>query len=174
MRRDVVFPFFAAAIAFAGAARAAPPAVNGSNMASQAMPFSVAPVSDTRLMNMRGGFDLGNGLIASFGISRLIYIDGNLVAHTSVNIPDLSHLSSTQAQALASALASIDIRNGVGNSVSPGAAGAPGTILIQNSLDNQKIRAMTTINATVKDLSTFNAINFSNGLQSAVNSSTGH
>lgn len=138
--------------------------------------FAVAPVSDSRLMNIRGGFDLGNGLVASFGISRLVYINGNLVARTNVNLPDLSHVTGAEANALAAALGRVDIiQNGPGNNVMPGSINAaPGTLVIQNSLNNQQIQALTTINARVKDLTQFNAINLNNNLQSAINNSLGH
>lgn len=138
--------------------------------------LAAAPVSDSRLMNIRGGFDLGNGLVASFGISRMVYINGNLVAHTSVNLPDLSHVTGAEANALAAALGRVNIiQNGPDNSVMPGSINAaPGTLVIQNSLNNQQIQALTTINASVKDLNQFNTINLNNNLQSAINNSLGH
>src|SRR5215469_11853300 len=58
------------------------------------------PVSNERLDAVRGGFDLG-GLEVSLGIERAVYVDGNLVTYANVNVPDLAHITSQQAMALA-------------------------------------------------------------------------
>jgi len=137
--------------------------------------FAAPPVSDSMLEDARGGFDLGNGLVTSFGISRAVYVNGNLVVSTRVNIPDLSHISSEQANALAAALGTVSvIHNGAGNSVDPGAFDhATGALVIQNTLDNQQIQALTTLTASVRDLGQFNGINLGNSLQSALINSRG-
>jgi|SRR5690348_1235136 len=138
-------------------------------------PFAAPPVSDSTLEGARGGFDLGNDLVASFGISRAVYVNGNLVVNTSVNIPDVAHISTDQANALASAVGTTEvIRNGPGNSVDPGAFDhATGALVIQNTLDNQQIQALTTITASVRDLGQFNGINLGNSLQTALINSRG-
>lgn len=130
-------------------------------------------VSDARLDAARGGFDLGNGLLASFGISRVIYVNGNLVAQTSVRIPDAGHITSAQAGALATASAARLIQNGPGNQIDPAALSRVGGTVIQNSLDNQRIKSVTTIDTTVNSLDTFRGLNLQDSLQSALIGSRG-
>ncbi|MGR5342318.1 hypothetical protein ACPV50_20680, partial [Vibrio astriarenae] len=49
-------------------------------------------VSEDQLDDMRGGFDVPSaaGLRIAFGIDRAVYINGDLVASASVNIPDIA------------------------------------------------------------------------------------
>ena len=174
MKTKKVWACALAAIAsFAGAVHAAPSAKTEAAAASTL--FGVAPASDSVLSAACGGYDLGNGLLVSFGISRLVYINGGLAANISVNIPDLSHMNAAQANALKSLLNGITlVRNGPGNFADPAAFnGAIGGIVIQNSLDNQRIQALTTFDARVKNLGMFNALNLGNTLQSALINSRG-
>lgn len=87
------------------------------------------PVSDANLDHARGGFDLGGGLVASFGLQEETYINGLLVMSTSINIPDISKITQQQAAALASTLDGLNLlQNGPGNGVVPGkSATAPNT-----------------------------------------------
>lgn len=167
----------AAIASLAGAAHAAPPTTGNAEPAAAASSslFDVAPASDSVLAAARGGYDLGNGLLVSFGISRLVYVNGGLAASININIPDLSHMNPEQANALASLLNGITlIRNGPGNFADPAAFnGAVGAIVIQNTLDNQRIQALTTFDAHVKDLGMFNALNLGNTLQSVLINSRG-
>lgn len=73
------------------------------------------PISIDRLDAIRGGFDLGDGLQASFGIQRAIYVDGNLVTYINVTIPDIAHITTQQAASLAEALGTVDVQVGSGN-----------------------------------------------------------
>lgn len=165
----------ASAALFAGAAQAAQPATAGGVQASYGQPFASPPVSDGRLAMVRGGFDLGGGLVASFGIERAIYINGNLTARVSVDIPDLARIDSAQAAALATlANGATLIRNGSGNFVDPASFNrATGAIVIQNTLDSQQIQALTTLNTTVRNLGQFASINVANSLQQALIRSRG-
>lgn len=175
MKRSVLYGF-AAVLALTGVAHAAQPDARGAPTSPGDGLFAVAPVDDARLMNIRGGFDIGNGLLASFGISRLVYINGDLVTHTSVNIPDMAHVTQAQLQALGSALGGIHIvRNDHGTNIVPASIGQSlGATVIQNSLNNQQIRTSTTIDATVKSLGAFNRINLGNSLQSGIINSRSH
>ena len=133
-------------------------------------------VSNRRLDAMRGGFDLGQGLQASFGIERLVYVNGNLATRISVNIPDIARMTPAQAGALATAVGTVNvIRNGPGNSFDPAVLNhATAATVIQNSLDAQHIQSLTTISTSVNNLDAFRSINFSNSLQSALVRSLGH
>lgn len=137
--------------------------------------FGVA-VSNRRLDGMRGGFDTGESLQVSFGIQRAVYINGNLVTSTSVNIPDVGQINAAQASALASVTNTVNvIQNGPGNSFDPAPlTHATGATVIQNSLNNQNIQTLTTVSAAVNSLDAFKNLNLQNTLQSALTGSIGH
>jgi hypothetical protein len=116
-------------------------------------------LTEDRLDAMRGGFDMPSGLKVSFGISRVAYVNGNLVTTTSVNIPDVSAITAQQAQALIAANAGALVQVGHGNVVQAGALPALTGSVLQNSLSNQQIQAMTTIDTSVNSLSLFKGMN---------------
>lgn len=128
------------------------------------------PVSEARLDAARGGFDLGTGLVASLGLDRVVYVDGNLVASTHIQIPDVAHLTPAQASALSAAInTAAVVQVGPGNAVDPAALGQnAATTVVQNTLDNQRIAAMTTLNVSVNTLSAFRNLNLGQSLQSAL------
>ncbi|WP_154671378.1 hypothetical protein [Paraburkholderia mimosarum] len=125
-------------------------------------------VSETRLDDMRGGFDLPSGLVVSFGISRAAFVNGNLVAQSSFNIPDIANMTTQQAQMLASANTGALVQVGPHNSVQQGALPGLTGAVIQNSLNNQQIQALTTINTGVNSLGAFKAMNVLSTLNSAL------
>lgn len=125
-------------------------------------------VNDNRLDNMRGGFDLPSGLVVSFGISREAFVNGNLVASTSFNIPNIAQMTPQQAQMLANANTGALIQTGLNNTVQPGALPGLTGAVIQNTLSNQQIQALTTINTTVNSLGAFKALNLGQTLNSAL------
>lgn len=135
-----------------------------------------AAVNDRQLDTIRGGFDLGNGLLASFGIERAVYINGNLVSSTSVNIPDIGRITPDQASALAAATGTVNIiQNGPNNTVDPATFGrATAATVIQNSLDNQDIRSLTTINTTVNSQNMLRSLGLQESLQAGLIGSLGH
>lgn len=116
-------------------------------------------VSNDRLDHMRGGFALPSGLQVSFGISRAAYVNGNLVATTNFNIPDVANMTTQQAQMLANLSAGTVIQNGPGNMVQAGALPGLTGAVIQNSLNDQQIKALTLINVSVNTLSAFKNMN---------------
>jgi uncharacterized cupredoxin-like copper-binding protein len=133
-------------------------------------------VSNRRLDGMRGGFDTGASLQVSFGIQRAVYINGNLVTSTSVNIPDVGQINAAQASALAAVTNTVNvIQNGPGNSFDPAPlTHATGATVIQNSLNNQNIQTLTTLSTAVNSLDAFKNVNLQNTLQSALTGSIGH
>ncbi len=141
--------------------------------AAHAEPFAkakAAAVEDATLDTMRGGFDDGQGLRASFGIERSTSINGTLVVSQSIQIPDLSRISTQQAAQLHSMLSGVTlISNGPGNAFTPSAPGAPGgATIIQNSLDGQTIKSLTVINATTNSLGALQAANAAATLRNAL------
>lgn len=143
-------------------------------------------VGDAPLAELRGGFDLGTGLIVSFGITRAVYINNQLVTQTSLQLPDLSRLQSldtVQAAALAQQIraqvaaqlagqAQV-IQNGPGNSVAPEAVIVPLGTYIQNTLNNQSIRTETLIQATSNGLGMLKNMNLQSTINDAVNQAIG-
>jgi hypothetical protein len=110
-------------------------------------------VADDHLNEMRGGFDTDAGLRVSIGIERDVSINGVLVSTTRLSIPDLGALSAMGVPAAAAALAGSPttiIQNGAGNAVNLAPSSVPALLtVVQNSLDNQNIRSVTQIDATV-------------------------
>lgn len=132
-------------------------------------------VPNSRLDTVRGGFDLGDGLLASFGIERAVYVDGALVSYTSVNIPDIAHITTQQAAALASAMGTMNVQVGSGNSFNPSSmAQTSGATVIQNTLNNQTIRSLTTLNVAVNTLNAFREQGLQQALQNASVQALGH
>jgi len=125
-------------------------------------------VPEHQLDEMRGGFELPTGLMVSFGISRAAFVNGNLVAQTNFNIPDIANMTAQQAQMLANANTGSLIQVGPHNSVQQGALPGLTGAVIQNTLSNQQIQALTTINTSVNSLGAFKAMNFLSTLNSAL------
>ncbi|UPG84912.1 hypothetical protein L2Y94_16555 [Luteibacter aegosomatis] len=87
--------------------------------------FPVAhALPDARLDTIRGGFDLGDDLRASFALERTVLVNGVEAIRTSVKIPDVARMSIDQANALAAALRTTVVTNGPGGIVSDAAASA--------------------------------------------------
>lgn len=134
------------------------------------------PVPNARLATVRGGFDLGDGLVASLGIERAVYINGNLVTYSSINIPDIAHITTQQAMTLASALGTVNVvQNGPGNTFDLSTLGqTAGATVIQNTLNNQTIRNLTTLNVSVNALNALRDQGLQQALQSAQVQALGH
>lgn len=118
-------------------------------------------VADAQLDRMRGGFDVGGGLMVSLGIQQATYINGQLVTQTVIPLTQLNQLTTAQAATLRERLNTLTVvQNGPGNrygniqSPSDGSAlvsqiaGAGAGTVIQNSLNGQRIQQLTTIDAT--------------------------
>ncbi|SDH28874.1 hypothetical protein SAMN04487926_103291 [Paraburkholderia steynii] len=125
-------------------------------------------ISEEKLDTMRGGFDVANGLKISFGVSRMAVVNGNLVTQTSFNIPDLSNMTTQQAQSLAAANIGSLLQNGGGNIAQQGSVQGLSGAVIQNTLSNQNIQALTTINASVNSLGLFKSMNLGATLNNAL------
>lgn len=135
--------------------------------------FATAPVDPSRLDTMRGGFITNDGLKVSFGIERAVYINGNLVTTTTLNVSELGKMSggaapaSTISSPAAQGTLAV-IQNGAGNmTVSNAGASAIGTV-IQNNLNDQKIQTLTVINAVVNSLQVVRSMNLQQSMRNAV------
>jgi hypothetical protein len=128
------------------------------------------PVDAGVLEGMRGGFTLGSGLVVSFGIERLVSIDGSIVSRTSLQIPDLSRLGQEQAEQTREALSSVKlIQSGHDNIYADAlSAQTPGGIVIQNSLNDKAILSQTVISAGVNSMALLQALLFQHRLDEAI------
>ena len=131
-----------------------------------AAPFGDAapPVAAATLDGVRGGYS-GGGLNVSFGIERAVYVNGALMTTTSFNVVSGGAGASAAIDAAATAL----VQNGAGNQAHAGTLGSntAGTV-VQNSLDGQAIRSVTTINATVNSAGIYRGLNLGASLRGAV------
>lgn len=146
-------------------------------------------VPDALLDQMRGGFDVGGGLVLSLGISMVTYINGQLVTETVIapmQLDQLNQLSSEQATQLKDQISSLTvIQNGPGNrwgnyqSPNDGSAAVHqvsgvglGTV-IQNSLDNQNIQNLTVLDINTNALGLMRSNNWQNTLRDSLSSAGG-
>jgi hypothetical protein len=132
--------------------------------------------SDRTLDRLRGGFDLGSGLLVSFGISRAVYINGQLVATTSFQSGDIAKITPAQVAVLSEQAASQVqlVQNGPGNTVEPGALTVPLATFIQNTLNDQTLRTQTVIQASTNGLSTLRSMNLQATIREAVANAIGN
>jgi hypothetical protein len=128
------------------------------------------PVETAVLDSTRGGFTLGSGLVLSFGIERLVSINGEVVAHTNVELADLGRLGSGAVRQTGDALSSVKlIQNGHDNIYADATAAASlGGLVIQNSQNDQAIRSQTVISASVNSMSLLKTLNFQNSVGEAI------
>lgn len=141
-----------------------------------ALQGSRGALADARLGEMRGGFETDGGLRISFGIERAVYINGNLVTSTSLNVADLSKLTAGQVQSVGPDRTMLGIiQSGSNNAFSAGQLGSSsvGTV-IQNTLNDQRIQGITQINATVNSLDLIRRTNIQQTIQSALADSIRH
>ena len=129
-------------------------------------------VSNRTLDRQRGGFDVGSGLLVSFGITRAVYINGDLVTQTSLNFGRVADITPAQATQLARQMTALNlVQVGPGNSVAPNAlANGAGTI-IQNTLNNQHIVNQTVIDARSNAMGMIKNLNVQTTLSDALNRS---
>lgn len=127
-----------------------------------------------RLAELRGSYQIGDGLQASFGITRTVAVNGEIVAVQGLVLRDLGRAfagGTPTVERVGQALAVVGI--GPNNDVARGAstpagqglavvslplpigqtAVAPGIVTgIQNTLNNTLVQTRTTIDATIESL----------------------
>lgn len=154
---------------------ASPPAISADaaspDSAADALGSEWVPVDPALLAEMRGGMQLPSGLSLSFGIDRLVYVNGDLVASTHLHIADIAQMTREDVAALVALNQGTVIQIGSGNVITPGQA-ANG-LVIQNTLDNQDIRALTSLQVGVDTLGMLQEINSYDALHNALIASPG-
>ena len=124
------------------------------------------PVDPGRLAQMRGGFQMPSGMMLSFGIERVVFLNGELTARIAVQIPDVARITPEQAQALADFNRGMVVQIGEGNRFDP--AQVAGGLVIQNTLDDQDIRTLTRIEVGVDTLGSYQSLNANGALTDAL------
>jgi hypothetical protein len=142
-------------------------------------------VDSTVLDSMRGGFDIAPGLKVSFGIERIVNLNGVLQTATRIEVPDAAKLMQAQqpggkpgetislpVTANLGGGASALVQNGAGNVTTLGALSpdAAATI-IQNSANNQTIQSVTVVNAATNSLELLKGANLHSTLLEALTQS---
>lgn len=133
----------------------------------------LAALGADELEGLRGGFEPADGgLRFSFGIERVVYINGQLVASTVLQIDDLQAVAGGAALPVAlpgnAADAMNIVQNGAGNVFAAGiGAEAVGTV-IQNTLDGQGIATVTTVNAAVNSLEVMRTLTLQSAIRDGV------
>lgn len=123
------------------------------------------PLSLEELDALRGGFITSTGLVLSLGIERVAFVNGELVASTRVDIPNIAQLTDADAAALSQFTGTTLVQVGEGNHFD--AAGLNG-LVIQNTRDGQTISALTTLNVSVNTLDLLQSLNLNSTLQDAL------
>lgn len=131
-----------------------------------------APVDAAALDEIRGGFELPENLRASFTLERTAHLNGERVAHLVVEIPDIARMTAEQASALAEAADVLVIQNGPNNAFNLTDLG-PAATVIQNTLNDQRLVALTTLSVSVNTLGAYQDMNFHDGLSQLLGNVTG-
>ena len=138
--------------------------------AALAGPFAGArPVDNAVLAATRGGFVTPTGLTISLGIERLVLLNGDVVARSSVQIADIARLDAAQAQQTRAALSSVNLVQSGADTMNAAPMSTPlGGTLVQNSLNNQHIDTRTVINSSVNSVGMLTALNFQGSMGDAL------
>jgi hypothetical protein len=129
-------------------------------------------VPESALDEVRGGFEIPENLRASFTLERAAYVNGELVAHDRVHVADIGNMTSSEASALAQSFTTLVIQNGPANTVTLPDLG-PASLVIQNTLNDQQLVALTTLSVEVNTLGAFREITFQDGLTQALGAGGG-
>jgi hypothetical protein len=128
------------------------------------------PVGAEVLAETRGGFVLDSGLAVSFGLERLVSLNGTVVSRMLLQVPDVSRLTAEQARQTREALSAVKLIQAGNDNIylqsTPGQT--QGATVIQNSLNDQVIRAQTVITASVNSLALLQALRLERSLVEAI------
>jgi len=144
----------------------------GAALADEPTPFDAVPVADAALAELRGGLEIPENLHAGLKLERLAFVNGEQVAHLSVEIPDIASMTTEQATALANAAGTLLIQGGANNVFNPVDLG-PASTVIQNTLNDQHLVALTTISVQVNTLGALRELAFQDGVRDALGNVAG-
>ncbi|KRC04046.1 hypothetical protein ASE11_02965 [Hydrogenophaga sp. Root209] len=152
-------------------------------------------MSDRTLDTQRGGFFFGSGLEVSFGITRSVFINGELITETVLNIARVADITPAWVARVREELQSLTlVQNGPGNTfvastapttspqtvaaatniaITTSIAGTATGTVIQNTLNNQHILHQTIINASSNGLGMLRLSSLHSTLSEAIRESVG-
>lgn len=117
------------------------------------------PVSDRALAAVRGGFEAPDAALQlTVGVQRQVWVDGQAVAASTLQFcgPSCASGDATSALALVQRGGGNGSGNGSGAAVSgPLSAAASQGLVVQNTLDQQRLQALTTIDVRSNSLQLF-------------------
>lgn len=123
----------------------------------------------SQLADERGGFLFPSGLQASFGFERRVHVNGELVSALRVQVADLGRVTPDEARQLQQLAGGELIQIGNGNH----AAAVPGGLVIQNTLDGQRIQVQSTLDVGVGTLEMLRALHGMEALSTASTTAVG-
>lgn len=121
-------------------------------------------VEESRLAQVRGGFELPANLHVSLSLQRTAFVNGEQVASLRADIPDIAHMTVEQATALHQVSGGLLIQNGPANAFNLSDLG-PAATIIQNTLNDQHLLALTTLTVNVNTLGVYRDLNFHDALR---------
>jgi hypothetical protein len=130
------------------------------------------PVAEAALDALRGGFEIPGNLRASLRLERAAYVNGERVFSAAVDIPDIATMTVEQASALAHTAGTLVIQGGPNNTFNLLELG-PASTVIQNTLNDQHLMALTTVSVDVNSLGAFREMAFQDGLREGLGGITG-
>jgi hypothetical protein len=126
---------------------------SGACAAAQAADFPINhAVPDAQLDTIRGGFDFGNNLVASFALQRTVLINGMEAMQTTVSVPNIANITAQQAAQLQNALQTTVINVGSNTLSTPqttNAAQANATAQSAASVPSISVQAPAAASASV-------------------------
>jgi len=142
----------------------APPLAEAARSGKELLASAALPAE--KLDTLRGGFVAPSGLRMSFGIERAVLINGVLQSTTHLRVEDLGNVT---AKALATGSTVAVIQNGINNGLNVTLPATSLATIVQNSLDNQSIQTVTTINATINSAEMMRGMRLQQSMQEALN-----
>jgi hypothetical protein len=158
--------------AAAGMAAAILASFTGAGLADETSFSEDTAVPEIALDDVRGGYELPENLRASLALDRSAYVNGERVAHASVRVADLAQMTASEASALADTFTTLVIQSGPANTFSVPDLG-PASTVIQNTLNDQHLVTLTTLDVAVNTLGAFREFNFQDGVVQALGASGG-
>lgn len=139
---------------------------HGQSAPAHAHLFTAAERPDEQLDALRGGFVAPGGLRMHFGIERAVMVNGVLQSTTHLRVEDLGQVT---AQALEAGSTVAVIQNGANNGFHVTLPATSLATIVQNSLDNQRIQTVTTVNATINSAEVMRGLRMHQSMQEALN-----
>jgi hypothetical protein len=120
------------------------------------------PLADAVLAGVRGGASAANGSTLAFGLQQSVTVNGTLVATTSLRVAQQG------SQLVAESTGPLLVQTGAGNSVINGLSGiGPAASIVQNSLDNQRLQTLTSIDVSTTILRAYRDLHLQATLDAA-------